>query len=689
MSNQDKWEEEMERVIRERGREPVPESLKPDQMRERLYQQKRSIFRRRKRNIGRFCAAAAVLLVCGTGIWMRSGDCRLPDRGNGRVEVAEEKDRSSTAREAEGGTKEDAVEKLNYAESYQEIQEVCEQIVERYQSRMANQKSLRYGALVDTDYAFAEAEKNLADSSAGSAVSSELQYSQTNVSVEGIAEADLVHTDGEYIYRLRASGEGALFAVLDIIRVEGGEMKRIGTYRCQKEDSAGEGLSPQEFFLAGDQLILLSHVATEEGYYDTRITFIDIRDRKNPVKLRELTQSGSYEQARIKDGYLYTVSGSGWGRWGCVVMEDQKYAIPCVNGKKIPASRIYIPDGCDTAQFTTITSVRIEDGTKFADSRSIMAEAEYLHMTDESIYFVGDKWNGWEGAGRKETKKKRQVNATQITKFSYQKGNFYGKASVEVAGSVKDQFAVNEYNGTLRVISSIEYDSDQQDNAVYVLDGDLKVIGSIENLAEGERVYSARFQGDIGYFVTYRETDPLFSVDFSDPRHPKLLGELKIPGFSEYMHFYNDHLLFGLGLEERKGGQQCLKLSMFDVSDPKNVREIHKTLIKDMSYSEALYQYKDVLIDPEKNIIGFMCYQEDLGRGYSYRVYSYDEQKGFVCKVDATEDVKKAKTSERFHQPELTRGVYIRDTVYLLDLYFGSIWAYDFNTGKCLEKYEP
>ncbi len=689
MNNQDTWEEEMEKVIREKGKESeVPESLQPDQVRERLNQKKIVTARRRKNNIGRFCAAAVLLMVCGTGIWMRSGDHSLP--GSGNRSSGEGSYNTSVESEKTNDSTKDTAEKLSYAKSYKEIRKIRKEITERVENKMVAKSAIDYEA---DFYAMAEDIDGSASGNSASmeqnvdenAAISESEYSQTNVSVEGIAEADLVHTDGEYIYRLRDSGAGGIYAILDIIRADGGEMERIGTYHCRKEDSAGEDLSPQEFFLADDQLILLSN-AYQEDTCNTRITFIDISNRKAPVKKGELTQSGSYEQARIRDGYLYTVSGSGWGRYGCCdVIEDQGDEIPHVDGKRIAPSKIYIPDGCDTTEFTTITSVRIADGTKFTDSRSIMAEAKYLHMTENSIYFVGDRWKGWEEKNWRSLKKK-QISATQITRFVYQKGIFTGKASAQVAGSIKDDFAINEYNGTLRVISSIEYNRGKDDNAVFVLDEDLNVIGSIENLAKGERVYSARFQGDIGYFVTYRETDPLFSVDFSDPRYPKLLGELKIPGFSEYMHFYNDHLLFGLGLEEGKNDEDSIKLSMFDISDPQNVREIHKILLKDVSYSEALYNYKSVLIDPKKNIIGFGGCSVSRTKGMPYYIYSYDEQKGFVCRVDSSAEVSKER-EEQNEIVELSRGIYIGDTVYMLDLYSGAIWAYDFNSGKCIGKY--
>ena len=119
-------------------------------------------------------------------------------------------------------------------------------------------------------------------------------------------------------------------------------------------------------------------------------------------------------------------------------------------------------------------------------------------------------------------------------------------------------------------------------NSLLVLDENLKVIGEIEDLAPGEQIYSARFLGDTGYFVTFRNMDPLFSVDLTNPKKPKILGELKITGFSEYLHPYDDNLLLGIGREisPDKGNFKGLKLSMFDISNPKNVTEIQKIVEK-------------------------------------------------------------------------------------------------------------
>lgn len=669
MNNRDLREKEMEEMIRKTGEGLViPESLQPESIRRNLLKRKGVMTAKRKKQIRRWCvAAASVCLLCGCGVvWTLLGG-----RTTSEHEISRTVDQGTGI--AEHGTDLQATEepeKLTYAENYQEVYRMIKKIAKRrvrlYEYVASEEDVVSSGeAAVDIAYDAYEGVKDTAVQKNAEAASSK-SHSETNVSVEGILEADQVITDGEYIYRLRERVDGKTF--LEIIKADGGNMELTGKYSC------GNEISPKEFFLAGDQLILLSTAENENGL-STVITFLDIRDRTKPVKTGKLTQTGGYSQARLQDGYLYTVSGNRAYYEKDYESEDQQEEklIPCLNGKPIAASQIYIPGDCDETFFTTITSVDLNDSKKFADSRSIMTSSEYLHMTEENVYFTTNQWMD-SSAVRKS---KGVTTKTQITKFSYQKGKFSGKATKQIKGSVRDTFAINEYQGNLRVISSLSYNKGEDDNAVYVLDEDLKIIGSIEHLAKDERVYSARFQGDIGYFVTYRETDPLFSVDFSDPHNPKIIGKLKIPGFSEYMHFYNDHLLFGIGLETSKDGErETVKLSMFDVSDPTNVREVHKTLLKDISYSTALYDYKSVLIDPAKNIIGFdgwETYTDDL----QYFVYSYDEEKGFVRKM-------KHNLSDRFG---MIRGLFIEDTVYLVDLSSISLEAYDFNSGKRVGKY--
>ena len=190
-------------------------------------------------------------------------------------------------------------------------------------------------------------------------------------------------------------------------------------------------------------------------------------------------------------------------------------------------------------------------------------------------------------------------------------------------------------------------------NSLYVLNDKLEIIGSIHNLAKDETIYSARFMGDTGYFVTYRQVDPLFSVDLSDPENPKILGELKIPGFSEYLHPYGDGKLLGIGMDVSEDGftTEGVKLSMFNVTDPSNVTEENKYTIEESYGTDVGYNYKGVFVDVQKNLFGFVTYHD----GVTYQLYTYDEAEGF-----------KEVMSRQLSGYEGSRGLYIGDVFYLV-----------------------
>ena len=209
----------------------------------------------------------------------------------------------------------------------------------------------------------------------------------------------------------------------------------------------------------------------------------------------------------------------------------------------------------------------------------------------------------------------------------------------------------DEYDGYLRVVVT-----DGDTNSVYVLNQELKETGSIKGLAEDERVYSARFMGKAGYFVTFKETDPLFSVDLSDPKNPKIIGALKIPGFSDYLHPYGKNKLLGIGMnvDEKTMSTDGVKLTMFDISDPENVKEEQTYVIENVYYTDVSYDYKAALVDAEKNLIGFAA---DSEGGREYYTFSYDEKQGFTCTMH--EEI-------NGNNMRITRGIYIEDTLYVI-----------------------
>ena len=194
------------------------------------------------------------------------------------------------------------------------------------------------------------------------------------------------------------------------------------------------------------------------------------------------------------------------------------------------------------------------------------------------------------------------------------------------------------------------------ENCLFLLDENLKVTGKLNHIAVGETVYAARYLGDMAYFITYRNTDPLFAADLSDEKNPKLVGELEITGFSEYLHFWGEDKLLGLGYETDNGTQEGLKLVMFDMSNPAELKTLGSKVLDKASYSPALYQYKAVLADPEENLIGFVTESYNRGVKRRYELYRWN---GKDFERILSEELNDGYEGENY------RGLYIGERFYI------------------------
>lgn len=207
----------------------------------------------------------------------------------------------------------------------------------------------------------------------------------------------------------------------------------------------------------------------------------------------------------------------------------------------------------------------------------------------------------------------KEMERTVIHKIAINAGNIEYKAQGSVPGNVLNQFSMDENKGFFRIATTTSQFTGREVrslNHVYVLDGDMKTIGKLEDLAPGENIFSARFIGDRGYLVTFKKIDPLFVIDLSDPNNPKVLGKLKIPGFSDYLHPYDENHIIGVGKEavEAEEGNfawyQGIKLALFDVSDPENPKEVSKYVIGHRGTdSYALQDHKAFLFSKSKNLL--------------------------------------------------------------------------------------
>lgn len=496
-------------------------------------------------------------------------------------------------------------------------------------------------------------------------------YYDTNAQVEGIAEADIVKTDGTYIYSCYQQSGYTTNAVA-IAKTNNGTLKTCSV--LTQENIASElnynnsnDFCIEEMYIVSQTLILLC-TTYDNNAYNTYILTYDVSDAGNPKFLTSLMQEGHYKSSRFTGGYLYTFSE----KWASIPESYQEFDsyIPHTANQRLTCDNIYIPECPDSSCYQLITSMELEHSDHFADSKAILSGNGIYYISENNIYLAQQSWNN-------------NTIATELLKFHYANGSIEPEGSITIAGHLLNQFSMDEYNGYLRVAATTE------SNALYIIDSSLNLVGSIENLAPDERIYSVRFMGDTGYFVTYRETDPLFSVDLSDPANPTVMDALKIPGFSNYLHFYSEDLLFGLGEEinPETGEFMGLKLSMFDISDPYNIMEVDKTVLPEAFYSSAQYDHKALMIDPERNLIGFHaeCYNDYT---YEYKeqyvIYSYSKgtgfQKQFTCNI--SENSTFSNNAETYDiDYGMIRGLYIGDYLYLV--YGNRICSYSLDT------YEP
>lgn len=518
-------------------------------------------------------------------------------------------------------------------------------------------------------------------------------HSSTNIQELGVDEGDIVKTDGENIYILSDQN-------LVIVSAEGTESKtlsvtQVGESWSEADENSSEGYEKfvNELYVLGDRLAVISSAYewnesrdSDVWSYDsserTVMELFDISDPAAPQHIAEVGQDGYPLSSRVTNGRLYLLSS--YHVYDIDENDPETYIPRLYAGDHcalVPAEDILLQPE-NGSSFTIVTAYDMESGS-LAGNQTVLGGSGTVYMNRDNLYLASTEYATEEGESYTESvytvRDCKNFSRTNIIRFDVTDGVSI-VATGSVPGYLMEQFAMDEHEGYLRVVTTLnetsysiyedasmgfinyQWGEDVSGNNLYILDDSLQITGSIEDLAPGEQVYSVRFDGSIGYFVTFRQVDPLFSVDLSDPTAPALLGELKIPGFSEYLHVYSSSLLFGFGMDadEETGWTETMKLSMFDVSDPVNVIE-RDTLVLDYYWSEALYDHNAMLIDTEKNIIGFPA-------DSVYCLYGYSTERGFFERAEIAFD----------GWVSGARGIYVGDILYVIS---DTIHLLDLNTG--------
>ena len=500
-------------------------------------------------------------------------------------------------------------------------------------------------------------------------------HSQTTAQVEGVDEADIVKTDGKYIYVLSQCPN----RIVKIIDVTGEKPRQLKSIEADIS-------SCEDMYLSGKRLVLCGQNYSGATVNSVAI-IIDVTDPSEPKELTRCTQSGYYNESRLIGDKLYFISDYQLNPEAIKKASPESF-VPSIECKDysgaVAAETVKFYDNCTQPCYTVVSGYNIKDGALIG-TRSVLGGSYTVYASTENIIVCGYT----DGDG-----------FTQVARFSLDGGEITLKATSKLKGSLLNQFSIDEYKGYFRFVltdynyqtveknadenavsSSAEYSTaivdraaiatDNTANSLVILDGELKETGKITDLAPGEKVYSVRFMGDVAYFVTFRQVDPLFSADLSDPENPKIIGSLKIPGFSSYLFPYGGKLLgIGQNADEQTGKTGSLKLSMFDISDPSNVTESSKTDLPVYS-SESLCNHKATLADYGKNLIGFPAWGRS---GVEYYVYSYRDGK-FVQRLKAELNIKTEQNC---------RGLYIGDLFYIASPY--ELQYYNLNTFELIGK---
>ncbi|WAM36259.1 beta-propeller domain-containing protein [Caldicellulosiruptor acetigenus] len=526
-------------------------------------------------------------------------------------------------------------------------------------------------------------------------------YSKTNVQVEGVDEADRVKTDGEYIYVINETARK-----LTIVKAYPPQKMHLMSSIKLEED-----FYPKEFYVDSRYLVVIgeskevykqipykeddldskkisSRIIAYPPYYTTKETvcFIyDISDKANPKNIRKITLDGRYLTSRKIEGSIHIVSLKSFPYYFIdsknLSAQDfmPSYSDTSMKGAQkvyIDFNNIrYVPDFTDFS-YTLVGSFNLDSDTSPVSVECILGAGDIVYCSKENLYICAQSYKKVIlPAKTLESLRPRYCYKpkTIVYKFALTKGRAEVLCAGFVEGKVLNQFSMDEYDGYLRIATTVEshysWEGDFQEyNAVYVLDKNLKIVGKLDKFAKGESIYSARFIGNRLYLVTFKALDPFFVISLENPQKPEILGYLKIPGYSTYLHPYDQNHIIGFGkdaedLNEEYAIPLGLKIAMFNVEDVENPKELFKVIIGDRgTNSELLNNHKALLFDKNKNIFAFpvVIYEKDGNIFRGACVYSIDMKKGFILKGKITHNI-----SEKGCY-DINRILYINNTLYTI-----------------------
>lgn len=511
-------------------------------------------------------------------------------------------------------------------------------------------------------------------------------FGTTNTQEKDVDEGDIIKTDGNYLYIANADDKS-----VSIVDVTGEKMVEASQVDLKDNEIV------KEIYINGDKLVVVGFVYKENkkdikyGFYettdcigyidsDTVVKVYDISDRKAPKLFNEYSQQGGYNNSRMIGTKLYAIS-----TYRVNVYNDD-YRDACIPEitvddacKRISADSISVIESSESTTYAVITTLDVSKKVE-PESSAILGECGNLYASSKGLFLC------------ESAQDEKYQEITKIYRFEYTDSGVRHAAEGKVNGYINNQFSMSydgEYFRIATTFNKVTVDGDSVSmsvedrvNNLYILNNSLQIVGKVEDMAKGEMIKSVRFVGNMAYVVTFRQTDPLFVIDLSNPEKPTVKGELKIPGFSEYLHPITENLLVGVGKDGTMTGTNgdC-KVSLFDVSNPYEPKE--SSVLK-VSGGKA-YCYSPVANNHKTYIT---LSDNEFAVPFSIDGYVYNDNDGdYYIRYRLTEDglceVARLRVGDNVSQ--IMGATYVENKFYVVNNCYENrtyVKAYDLTTNK-------
>ncbi|MDO4379769.1 MAG: beta-propeller domain-containing protein [Clostridia bacterium] len=652
----------------------LPESLSKENIVKKIKESDVKQKKKRVKVFPRFVAAAAAFAVVATGafaVYERSFGSKRPVTFENATSVAQEKQETASQEnentvsysEIDVGTKKISLSKFK---SEKDLENYFLNIATKEKNRKLF-GNVKYNGRSDeeayenvVDYAPTESAHDQSQSSASITGKNDSSFGKTNTQVDGVDEADIIKNDGNYLYVISH----------DKLSIINAKTMKLASQNEFKPTESGRKIFITEIYVNENRLVATGYETEKEndgsrkfndsiayegciGIYgkltnSVSIVF-DVSNRELPKEIRRVRQDGDIVSSRMVGTCLYTATA-------CYPDTDKKKNFtPKVNSENLSSDDVYVEsEKKNTGSYLLLTGYDTADEKSEISKVSVISSSSEVYCSKDTFYVSSDEYD-----------EKTDKSVTNIHAFSFADGKVSYKASASIPGSIDDQYMMDQNGEYLRVATNdYDYKKDADVSSLYILDGKMNVIGKLEDIANDEQIKSVRFMGNTAYVVTFKNTDPLFAIDLSKPNAPKILGSVKLPGFSEYLHPLSENLLVGIGYDgdEENADFNKVKISLFDVSDKKNPKEVASHVIKN-AFCDVNDSPKSFLTIDENTFGIPVQYADYNSNGYGSKV---------IFKTFTVKDGEFIEKNNYVHaghgfDSEFFRGTFIGNYIYTLD----------------------